>query len=168
MMHGESTWEEFGAEDRVLVILQGGECYTTDFSDTQHFPRELDIVEKFDPNKVWTSIYYDAEQKYTYIKALPDRGQRKSTYKVEAENRIILLTDEVYPRFEVHFSEEDAHRLPIEIDGEEFIEVKSIRARGKRVSNYVVGEVEELEPTRFPEGTDVLEDNPPPQGGKKE
>ena len=62
----------------------------------------------------------------------------------------MLLTDEPYPRIAVRFGGADAFREPLEIDAEEFVGVKGFKARGKRVSNYLVAEVEELEPTRFP------------------
>ena len=57
----------------------------------------------------------------------------------------------VFPRVEAIFGGGDDFREPIEIDVEEFIGVKSFKAKGKRISNYEVKEVKELEPTRFPE-----------------
>ncbi|MDO5035985.1 MAG: DNA gyrase/topoisomerase IV subunit A [Porphyromonas sp.] len=140
---------EFGAEDRILVILESGACYTTGFSDTIHFERDIDIIEKYDPNKVWTLVYFNKEQGFTYIKRFSiEDSEQKEFVQGERDNHIMLLSDEDYPRLEIRFAEDDAHRLPVEIDAEQFIGIKSIRARGKRISNYVVGEVEELEPVR--------------------
>jgi topoisomerase-4 subunit A len=51
----------------------------------------------------------------------------------------------------VTFGGGDSFREAIEIDAEEFIGVKGYKAKGKRLSNYVVAEVEELEPLRQPE-----------------
>ncbi len=42
-------------------------------------------------------------------------------------------------------------RPALEIESEDFIAVKSFKARGKRISTYEIGEITELEPTRFPE-----------------
>ena len=67
---------------------------------------------------------------------------------VGGDSRIDLLTDTVYPRIKVVFGGGDSFREAIEIDEEEFIGVNSYKAKGKRLSNYVVGEVEELEPLR--------------------
>ena len=75
----------------------------------------------------------------------------------------MLLTDEPYPRIAVRFGGADAFREPLEIDAEEFVGVKGFKARGKRVSNYLVEEVEELEPTRFP--TTEAEEIPEPSTG---
>lgn len=53
----------------------------------------------------------------------------------------------------------DSFREPIELDAEEFIGVKSFKARGKRITTLNVAGVEELEPLRFPQETDVEESN---------
>lgn len=143
---------EFKADDRVLVIRENGECYLTDFSDTIHFERDVDTLEKYDPQKIWTLVYHDKEADYTYIKRFPiEPDVKRELIGGEPTNPLLLLTDEDYPRIKVTFGGEDEHRLPIEIDAEEFIGEKSIRAKGKRISNYRVKEVEELEPLRFKE-----------------
>ena len=67
------------------------------------------------------------------------------------ESRLILLTDEVYPRVQAIFGGNDHFRNPIELDAEEFIGEKSYKAKGKRISNFDIETVIELEPTRFPE-----------------
>jgi topoisomerase-4 subunit A len=59
----------------------------------------------------------------------------------------------------VSFSGADSYREPLEIDVEEFIGVKSYKAKGKRISNYAVGEIEELESSRTEEIPQETEDN---------
>ena len=76
---------------------------------------------------------------------------RTSYLIVGGDSRVDLLTDTVYPRLKVTFGGGDSFREAIEIDAEEFIGVKGYKAKGKRLSNYVVAEVEELEPLRQPE-----------------
>lgn len=164
---------EFKSDDKVLVIRDNGECYLTDFAETLHFERDVDTLEKYDPHKVWTLVYHDQEVDYTYIKrfAIESDIKRENIAGVP-ENTILLLTDEDYPRIKVNFGKEDEHRLPIEIDAEEFIGEKSIRAKGKRISNYCVASVEELEPNRFAETkeeqVEVEEDKPTPQEDESE
>ena len=68
-----------------------------------------------------------------------------------AENQMLILTDVAFPRLLVTMGGNDSFREPIEVDAEEFISVKSFKARGKRVTTNNVAKVEELEPTRFPE-----------------
>ena len=64
---------------------------------------------------------------------------------------MLILTDVAFPRLLVTMGGNDSFREPIEVDAEEFISVKSFKARGKRVTTNNVAKVEELEPTRFPE-----------------
>lgn len=151
---------EFGGEDKVLVIRENGECYTTNFSETNHFERDVKVVELYDPDKIWTLVYYDKEAEFTYIKRFPIEDSDKREYiQGEESNRIMLLSDEVYPMIKVLFGGNDEHRLPIEIDAEEFITDKSIRAKGKRISNYEVASVEELPPVRFPDPEEEEEES---------
>lgn len=152
---------EFTSDDKLLVIRENGECYLSDFAETIHFERDIDIIEKYDRNKVMTLVYYDAEAGYTYVKRFPiDPDIKRENIAGDPRNSILLLTDESYPRIKVNFGGGDEHRLPIEIDAEEFIGAKSIRAKGKRISNYQVAGVEELEPTRFPEVSDESDEEP--------
>ncbi|MDE6680957.1 MAG: DNA gyrase/topoisomerase IV subunit A, partial [Muribaculaceae bacterium] len=79
----------------------------------------------------------------------------------EPTSRIIILTDVAYPRFEVRFGGNDAVRPPLEIDADEFIGVKSFKAKGKRISNFNIASITELEPVRFPEASET---NPGEEG----
>ncbi len=145
----------FAPTDSVLVIRENGIAYTTSFNETNHFERDIKVIELFDPDKIWTLVYHDSESNYTYIKRFAIEDSNKGEYIQGSEdNKILLLTDETYPLLKVIFGGNDEHRLPIEVDAEEFISEKSIRAKGKRISNYIVGKVEELPPQRQPEEDD--------------
>lgn len=138
---------EFKGEDRVLVVLDNGEMYATSYSDTNHFERNIYLIEKFEPEKVWTAVYFDKESGYTYIKRFtPDEDGKREDLTLSEKNELILLSDEARPRLEVHFKGDDEQREPQIVLAEEFIGVKSIRAKGKRLSNYKVGDIEELDP----------------------
>lgn len=145
---------EFQSDDSILVVLNNGDFYTTNFDLSNHYEDNVSIVEKFDPNKVWTAVLNDADQRnYPYLKRFClEAGNRKQNYLGENKNnRLILLTDEYYPRFEVVFGGNDSFREPLTIDAEEFIAVKGFKAKGKRITTFTVKTINELEPTRFPE-----------------
>ena len=151
--HGDYLGE-FQNDDRILVVLDNGDYYTTDFDQNNHYDQNVLIIEKYDPAKVWTALLFDATQKgYLYLKRFMfDSSNRKCSLLGEGkESRLICLSEQVYPRFLVTFGEPDAHRAPLEIDGEQFVDVKSVKARGRRVSQFSIASVEELEPLRFPE-----------------
>lgn len=143
---------EFHSEDQILVIQPNGDFYATNFDLSNHYDSDIQVIEKYQPQKVWTAVLYDADQKYCYLKRFQfEVSARKQNFLGEnPKSRLMLLTDEPYPRIAVRFGGADSFREPLEIEAEEFVGVKSFKARGKRVSNYLVAEVEELEPTRFP------------------
>lgn len=105
-----------------------------------------------------------------------EASNRKQNYLGENKNnRLILLTDEYYPRLEVIFGGHDNFRDPLNIDADEFIAVKGFKAKGKRITTYAVETINELEPTRFPEPSqeqqEVPEEEPEnldPDSGKSE
>lgn len=142
----------FQGDDQVLVITRDGEFYTTTYSDTNHYDDNILRIEKFDPHKIWTLALYDASLRYPYLKRFTFEPSLKPQRFVgsEPESKLILLTDTPYPRLEVSFGGADEVRPPVEIDAEEFIAVKGFKAKGKRISNYNIKEIIELEPTRFP------------------
>lgn len=143
---------EFHSEDQILVIQPNGDFYATNFDLSNHYDSDIQVIEKYQPQKVWTAVLYDADQKYCYLKRFQfEVSARKQNFLGEnPKSRLMLLTDEPYPRIAVCFGGADSFREPLEIEAEEFVGVKGFKARGKRVSNYLVEEVEELEPTRFP------------------
>ena len=145
---------EFNDEDAILVVLNNGEFYITNFDANNHYEDNIQIIEKWNAEKVWTAVLFDADnQGYAYVKRfLMEATKRHQNYLGEnPENKLILLSDQAYPRLKVIFSGNDSFRDAMEIDVDEFISVKGFRAKGKRISTYQVGTVEELEPTRFPE-----------------
>ena len=96
----------------------------------------------------------DADQQgYRYIKRFVMEASAKKVGFIgeNPESRLLLISDNVYPRFKVVFGGADKSKPAMEIDVEEFIGVKGIKAKGKRISTFEVGEVIELEPTRWPE-----------------
>lgn len=141
---------EFDARDRILVILPSGECYTTDFSDSNHFEEHILRIEKHDERKLWTAIYWDEEQGYPYIKRFPiEHEQRREAIVSEgAGNSLMLLTDTYYPRLVFAREAEPEEGKATEIEVEEFAMVKSIRARGKRLATFRPELLREIEPLR--------------------
>ena len=142
----------FQGDDLVLVITKTGEFYTTSFSDANHYDDNILKIEKFDPHKVWTLALYDASLHYPYLKRFTFEPSVKPQRFVgnEPESQILLLTDTAYPRIEVVFGGADEVRPSLIIDAEEFIGVKGFKAKGKRITNFTIGQLTELEPTRFP------------------
>ena len=167
---------EFHSEDLILVIMENGDFYTTNFDLNNHYDPGIRIIEKFDANKVWSVALYDAEQQgYPYLKRFTfEASNKKLNFLGEnKQNQLILMTDVVYPRIGVTFAGSDAFREALDIDVEEFIGIKSYKAKGKRITTYKVDTITELMPLRFPEPEESVEEveepiNEDPDSGKSD
>ncbi len=145
---------EFFSDDLILVVMENGEFYTTNFDLNNHYEPGMRVIEKFQPDKIWSAALYDADQQgYPYIKRFTfETSSRKLNYLGENKhNQSILLTDVVYPRIQIKFGGADNFREPLEIDVDDFIGVKSYKAKGKRITTFCVESISELPPIRFPE-----------------
>lgn len=144
---------EFHSEDQILIISSKGEYYMSNFDLTNHYEKDILVIEKFHADKTWSLVLFDADQQYYYLK----RFQLEATQKPQnilgdnPESKLILLSDQDYPRFEVVFGGNDAYREALTVDADEFIGVKSFKAKGKRLTTFNVETVNELEPLRFKE-----------------
>lgn len=142
---------EFLSDDLILVVSSKGDYYTSSFDLNNHYEKDILVIEKFDSNKVWTVALWDAEQKFYYLK----RFQLEASQKLQnflgdnKDSRLMLMSDADYPRFEVVFGGTDAYREALVVDADEFIGVKSFKAKGKRLTTFDVEQINELEPIRF-------------------
>ena len=143
---------EFWDEDRILVITTTGEYYTTTFDLTAHFDDNILRIEKWDAGKVWSLIQWNAEQKYYYGKrfTLEDANAKVQSFLGEdKDSRMVVLSDQAEATFRVVFT--DDKREPMEILMSEFIDEKSPRAKGKRVTTLDIARIEDITPEPEPE-----------------
>lgn len=152
---------EFQSSDCILVIHKNGDFYTTDFDLNNHYDPDIQYIEKFEAEKVWTAVLYDADQQnYPYLKRFTfEASSKRQNYLGENKhNKQILLSQQVYPRIQVIFGGHDSFREAQIIEASDFVGVKSFKAKGKRLTTYSVDRIEELEPTRMPE-PEILEED---------
>ncbi len=176
--HGKMLGE-FYDDDQILVILSNGDYYLSNFDLANHYESNILRIEKYDADKVWTAVLYDADnQGYPYLKRFQmDATKKKQNWLSDnPASQLLLLTDTPYPRLQVTYGGADAFRGSEEIDAEQFIAVKGYKAKGKRLTTYALESIEELEPTRFPEpsaetadtDTEPEEEDLDPDAGKSE
>ena len=161
---------EFFDDDSILVVLDDGNFYISSFDANNHYEDNIKIIEKWDPDKIWTAALFDADNLGNlYLKRFRMEAiKRQQNYIGEnPKSQLMLLTDTAYPRIEVDYAPVKApdgsmtQRPPLEIDADEFIAVKGFKAKGKRVTTLDVEAVKELEPTRFPNPDDDDSDDTP-------
>jgi topoisomerase-4 subunit A len=130
------------------VITKNGFFRLAGFDLSNHFEDNILIIEKYRPGKTYSVVYWDAEQKFYYLKRFTIEESEKPQCFINEhpESRLISITEVEYPRFEIHFGgkNKDRDNEIIEVAG--FIGVKSYKAKGKRLTSYIVENIQEIEP----------------------
>lgn len=151
---------EFGPSDLVLVVLDNGEFYTSTFDASNHYEEGIMLIQRFRPETVWTAILRDADQgNYPYVKRFKfEPSARRQRYLGENErSALIALSDKDGARFLVTFGGADEIRGQLTLDADDFIAVKSLRAKGKRLTTYEVASIAEIEPREKPDPENMAE-----------
>ena len=170
---------EFSDQDSILVVLKNGEFYITNFDSANHYEDNILRIEKFDADKPWTAVIFDADnQGYPYLKRFQmEANKRHQNFIGDNPNsKMVLLTDVAFPRIQITYGGADVSRGTEEVDAEQFVGVKGFKAKGKRLTTWTVDKIEELEPTRFPEkekeedenSEDDLQEENPTMGNEEE
>lgn len=138
----------FSGTDRIVTIMQQGYMRLTSFDLTTHFDEEMILIEKYDPEKIYTAVYQESGTKHYYIKRFRAEPTDKKVEFIEESDRLILLSGDPDPRIEILFDMKQKTKGSEreEIVAGEFIGVKGIKAKGKRLSVYPVRKLGWLEP----------------------
>lgn len=139
---------EFASEEMLLVITRGGWFRTSGTDLSLHFEDDLLLLEKYRESKIFSVVYWDQEQGFYYVKRFVfEESERLQCLISDSEgSKLISLTEVEYPRLEISFGGKNEGRRQEIIEVAQFIGVKSFRAKGKRLSNYSVTDIRELEP----------------------
>jgi topoisomerase-4 subunit A len=140
----------FKGSDKIATLMQSGEYRLTGFDLSTHFDPDLIHIEKYDPEKVFTAIYIEPKTGLHYLKrfTLEETDKKINFVSDNPEAKLVTISEHSRPNLEVFF---DHKRNEKQIDTqtinvEEFIAVKSYRAKGKRISNHFIKTVKWLEP----------------------
>ncbi len=155
---------EFGPTDLVLVILQNGEYYTSTFDSANHYEDNILRIELYRPGVAWSAVLYDAEQQgYPYLKrfTFEPTSKKQSFIGENTKSELVALSDAPGARFEVIYGGNDAYRGSFAVTAREFIAIKSLKAKGKRLTNFEVEIIKELDPLPDEDDENLDEDNNP-------
>ncbi|HOR09911.1 MAG TPA: DNA gyrase/topoisomerase IV subunit A, partial [Bacteroidales bacterium] len=139
---------EFASDEVLLVVTRGGWYRTSGTDLSSHFEDDILLLEKYRESKIFSAVYWDEEQQFYYVKRFAfEETERLQCFISDSEgSRLVSLTEVEYPRFEIKFGGKNEGRRQEIIEVAEFIGVKSFRAKGKRLTNYSVAGIRELEP----------------------
>ena len=154
---------EFLNHDHILTVCRNGEYYTTNFDLSNRYQGDIQIIEKLNPHKIYTAIYFDGELSCFYIKRFsfePNDNIVTSFISDSPGSYLHSISTDKYPQVEIRFAGKHSKRPPERIDVEEFIASKSFRAKGKRVTAFEVGEISFVEPlVKEENNTEILDTN---------
>ena len=156
---------EFKGSDKILAVMQSGTYRTTTFDLANHYDDDLIELRKFNPEGIVTVLYRSADG-YPYLKRFtPEPTDRKTPFLDDDGSALMELCMDYYPRLEVTYAEDSGKKIQSEIiEVEDFIGVKSNKAKGKRITTFAVEKFTWLaplkpdpEPASEPEETEMAE-----------
>jgi len=151
----------FAANDKILTITKSGYYKLTSFDLTTHFDEDMILIEKFDPNKPLSVIYFDNESKTHFVKRfLVEPSDKKVLFISEAEGSYIeMVTTQHTPVVELKFHKHKGKDPVTEkINLTEFITVKGLKAKGNKLSSEKIKDIALMPPEETPIENDVLEE----------
>ena len=162
--HGQYLGK-FSGNDKVLAVFRNGTWYTTSYDTVNRYQGELLRIEKFDPDKTFTALYWDGASKSFYVKRFSftvSDNTPQSFISDDPKSKLLELSDDRHPQFEVSWKTDD--RQPEAVDAEEWIAKKGVAAKGKKCTSrpdakgvrfiepLIKEEDEEELPTEVPDG----------------
>ncbi len=140
---------EFKGNDKIMALMQSAVYRTTNFDLANHYDDDLVELRKFNPSAILT-VLYKSPDGYPYLKRfVPETTDRKMSFLDDDGSQMLSFSFDYYPRLEVIYNPESGKKISSEIiEVEEFIGVKGIKARGKRVTTFAVDQFNWLAPLK--------------------
>lgn len=145
---------EFSADDKILTIMQSGNYKLHNFDLENHFEEDMILIEKLKADKPITAIYLDGEKKEYFVKRfLVEPSDKKVLFISEFEgSQLECVSTDLLPVCEIKFYKNKGKDIANEsINLSEFIAVKGLKAKGNRLSQYKIKEINLADPIPIPE-----------------
>ncbi len=148
---------EFTAEDRLLIITQKGMVKTIMPNLATHFDNDMIVLEKWDPNKPISVVYFEGEKRKYYVKRFmienPNKEERFISDHPDSQLQIVAV--DYRPVAEIIFSKKSLENRILNF--EEFISVKGIKSLGNQLTTEKIKQINLLDPLPYkaPELTEV-------------
>jgi topoisomerase-4 subunit A len=154
---------EFRGEDRLLIITQSGIVKTILPELTTHFDDDMIVLEKWIPKKPISAIYYDGEKERYYVKRFLIENENKEEVFISEhqKSQLEIVSTDWLPQAEVVFGKERGkdQKENMEINLEEFIAIKGIKAQGNQLTTDKVKQINLLDPLPYEAPKEVHADD---------
>ena len=152
----------FKGDDKILTINSTGEAKLVTFDLGNRFDDEMIIIEKWNPKKPITCIYYDGTKEKNFVKRfLLDDTLSPQVFFVNEDEKseIKLISTDYFPMIELVFSKVKGNeREPETINLEQFISVKGIKAQGNQLTPHKLKQIVTLDPLPYEEPEEIIEE----------
>lgn len=152
---------EFKPNDRLLVINQTGKLKTIIPELTTHFDEDMIVLEKWNPKKPISTIYYDGEKERYFVKRfLVENENKEELFITEHEkSQLEIVSTDWRPMAEIVYTKvKGVQKDNQTIDLEQFIAVKGIKAIGNQLTADKLKQVNLLESLPFEEPEEEVEE----------
>ncbi len=150
---------EFKGDDKLIVWTSKHQYYITNFDLGQHFPDETVRVGRYVAGRIYSVCYFDREQGYYYMKRFAAEQTDRMQYFLDEEGQsdFVCLTERAGAQLEITYGGAQASRPADLVAVDDFVGVKSHRAKGKRLTTYEVASLRFIEP-ELPDPSEEPED----------
>lgn len=137
----------FKGEDKILTLYKSGEYRLTNFDLSTHFDDDLVHIEKWHPERPLSVVYFDAEKDMHYCKRFlcEVTSDKKVSFISESEGSYMDVVSTAYkPKVRIIYNKllKATKNLPdTEVDLDEFIDIKGMKAQGNQMTKLKVKEV---------------------------
>ncbi|HVS92627.1 MAG TPA: hypothetical protein VHE59_11370, partial [Mucilaginibacter sp.] len=154
---------EFDGDDRVLTVLSDGTYELTSFDLNNHFDDKMILIEKYDPERVYTVVHYEGKSKNYMVKRFKFEntaiGKQTSVISDEGGSKLVLISGAKQPVVKVdQLKGKTEVSETVDINLADLIDVKGMKAMGNRLSAHTVKTVELL--TEHDDEADVPDPEP--------
>ena len=157
---------KFAGEDKVLAIFADGTYYTTSYDLVNKYQGDVIRIEKLDPGRVYTVLYWDNAAKAFYVKrfSFTESNNTPVLFISDAKgSKLVDISSDLHPQVLLTYGKKFEHKEPDVLDAEEFIAKKGVAAKGKKCSPLDLKSVEFTEPLHKPEDDIVPSDDDMPE-----
>ena len=151
---------KFAGQDKVLAIFADGTYYTTSYDLVNKYQGDVVRIEKFDPSRIYSVLYWDNGAKAYYVKRFNFAESNNTPVLFIADtrgSRLVDISSDLHPQMVLTFGGKFGHREAETVDVEEFIAKKGLTAKGKKCSSM------DLKSVAFGEPLHKEEDDLPAQ-----
>lgn len=153
----------FKGEDRLLIIRQNGIVKTIIPELSTHFENDVIVMEKWNPKKPISAVYWEGEKERYYVKRfLIDQPEKDELVITDHPNsQLEVISTDYIPRIEIEYKKARGKERKENdtVNLEEFISVKGIKAQGNQLTSENVKQIDLIDPLPYEIETDDDDNN---------